>query len=125
MATGQMIFGAAILTPIAFLAESPLRLTPSLHALGAILIAGVVCTALAMSLYFVVVRRVGASRSSLVPLFITVVAVMLGAAVLDERLPLEAWVGMALILAGARAVSFTNTAGPSRTHLPSARSTKE
>lgn len=110
---------------IASLAEAPLSLTPSLRALVTIHSAGVVCTALAMSLYFVVARRVGTSRSSLVPLFMTVVAVMLGAAVLDERLALEAWLGMALILAGARAVRFTNRARPTPTRPRVARPTKK
>ena len=100
MATGQMIFGGAILVPLAFALEAPLSLTPSVGAIAAILVTGVFCTAIAMSLYFVVVRRIGATRSSLVPLFFPVVAVALG-----ERLPLEAFIGLALILAGALAVS--------------------
>jgi drug/metabolite transporter (DMT)-like permease len=65
-----------------------------------------------MSLYFVVVRRIGATRSSLVPLFIPVVAVVLGTVVLGERLPLEAFIGLALILAGAFAVSSGAPAKP-------------
>ena len=48
-----------------------------------------------MRLYFVVVRRVGAARSSLVQLFFPVVAVVLGAVVLGEQLPLEAFIGLA------------------------------
>ena len=63
-------------------------------------------------LYFVVVRRVGATRSSLVPLFFPVVAVLLGAAVLGERLPVEALVGLALIMAGALAVGGAATERP-------------
>ena len=112
MATGQMIFGAIILTPLAFVVEAPLGLTPGVGAVGAMLVAGVVCTAFAMSLYFVVVRRVGATRSSLVPLLFPVVAVFLGAAVLGERLPVEAFVGLALIMAGALAVGGVATAKP-------------
>lgn len=105
MATGQMLFGAVILVPLAFAVEAPLDLNPSQTAIGAMLITGVFCTAIAMSLYFVIVRRIGATRSTLVPLFFPVVAVVLGAIVLGERLPVEAFVGLALILAGAVAVS--------------------
>jgi len=112
MATGQMVFGGVILVPLAFAVEAPLGLNPSMGAIGAILVAGIVCTAIAMSLYFVVVRRVGATRSSLVPLFFPVVAVALGAVVLGERLPLEAFIGLALILAGALAVSSRAPAKP-------------
>jgi drug/metabolite transporter (DMT)-like permease len=105
MTTGQMVFGGAILIPLAFAAEAPLSLSPSTQAIGAILIAGIFSTAIAMSLYFVVVRRIGAARSSLVPLFFPVVAVILGTLVLGEQLPFEAFVGLAFILAGAIAVS--------------------
>ena len=66
MATGRMIFGAIILTPLALAVEAPLGLTPGMGSIGAMLVAGVACTAFAMSLYFVVVRRIGAARSSLV-----------------------------------------------------------
>ena len=114
MATGQMIFGAAILTPLAFIVEEPLSLTPSMGAIGAMLVTGIACTAVAMSLYFIVVRRVGVTRSSLMPLFMPVVAVLLGAAVLGERLPIEAFIGLALILAGALAVSGDGPAAPMR-----------
>ena len=112
MATGQLIFGAVILVPLAFPTETPLNLNPSMVAIGAILVTGVFCTAIAMILYFVVVRRIGATRSSLVPLFFPVVAVVLGAVVLGERLPLAAFGGLALILAGALAVSSRVPAKP-------------
>ncbi len=121
MATGQMVFGAAILVPLAFAFETPLDLTPSLGAIGAMLVAGVFCTAIAMSLYFVVVGRIGATRSTLVPLFFPVVAVVLGAVILGERLPLEAFVGLTLILAGALAVSGRATPKPADSDAGSPR----
>ncbi|MBI1397220.1 MAG: EamA family transporter [Betaproteobacteria bacterium] len=68
MATGQAVVGTAFLTPLALLANAPLDLSPGVRALGTLLVAVVACTALGMGLYFVVVRRVGASRSSVVPL---------------------------------------------------------
>ncbi len=46
------------------------------------------------------------------PLFFPVVAVVLGAVVLGERLPLVAFGGLALILAGALAVSSHVPAKP-------------
>ena len=112
MATGQMIFGGLILVPLAFATEAPLNLNPSMGAIGAILVTGVFCTAIAMSLYFVVIHRIGATRSSLVPMFMPVVAVVLGAVVLGERLPISAFSGLALILAGALAVSSRAPAKP-------------
>ena len=105
MATGQMIFGAAILVPLAFIVETPLSLTPGAEAIGAMLITGTACTAVAMSLYFLVVRRVGATRGSLMALFMPIVAVLLGALVLNDRLSMTVFFGLAPILIGALAVS--------------------
>ena len=105
MVTGSMIIGSVVLAPPAFAVEAPLTLEPGMWAIAAIIATGVF-TGAGFCLYFVVISRVGAMRSSLVPLFFPVVAVVLGAAVLGERLPVMAFVGLALILAGAIAVSM-------------------
>ena len=104
MATGQMIFGSIILLPLAFYFENSLEIKVSGIAIGAIIWVGI-ATAFAMSLYFLAVKRVGAARVSLVPLFFPVVAVILGFIILKERLPVEAFFGLAFILTGAVAVS--------------------
>ena len=104
MVTGSMILGTVILVPLAFVAESPLSLNPSIEAISAMVASGAL-TGTGFSVYFLVIRRVGAMRSSLVPMFFPVVAVALGTVVLGERLPLEAFIGLGLILAGAFAVS--------------------
>ena len=104
MVTGSMIFGSVVLVPLAFAVEAPLSLNPGMGAIGAMLAFGLL-TGTGFSVYFVVIRRVGAMRSSLVPLFFPVVAVALGAVVLGERLPVEAFAGLALILAGAYLLS--------------------
>ena len=105
MVTGSMIFGSVVLVPVAFAVEAPLTLEPGMAAIAAIIATGIL-TGAGFCLYFVVISRVGAMRSSLVPLFFPVVAVVLGAVVLGERLPVMAFVGLALILAGAIAVSM-------------------
>ena len=104
MVTGSMIIGSVALAPLAFVVEAPLMLEPGLGAVAAIIATGVF-TGTGFCLYFLVISRVGAMRSSLVPLFFPVVAVALGAVVLGERLPLAAFIGLALIMAGAFAVS--------------------
>ena len=96
---------------LAFAVEAPLSLNPSMGVIGAMLAMGVL-TGTGFSVYFVIIRRVGAMRSSLVPLFFPVVAVTLGAVVLGERLPIEAFVSLALILVGAFAVSTRGQAKP-------------
>ena len=118
MVTGSMIFGSVVLAPLAFAVEAPLTLEPGTWAIAAIIATGVF-TGAGFCLYFVVISRVGAMRSSLVPLFFPVVAVVLGAAVLGERLPVMAFVGLALILAGAIAVSMRAPAEPQVDDVPS------
>ena len=111
MITGSMMIGSVVLVSLAFAVEAPLSLNPSMGVIGAMLAMGVL-TGTGFSVYFVIIRRVGAMRSSLVPLFFPVVAVTLGAVVLGERLPIEAFVSLALILVGAFAVSTRGQAKP-------------
>ena len=118
MVTGSMIFGSVVLVPLAFAVESPLTLDPGMGAIAAIIATGVF-TGTGFCLYFLVISRVGAMRSSLVPLFFPVVAVVLGAIVLGERLPFEAFIGLALITAGALAVSTRAPAKPPTPTVPS------
>jgi len=118
MVTGSMIIGSVALVPLSFAVESPLTLSPGMGAIAAIIATGVF-TGAGFCLYFLVISRVGAMRSSLVPLFFPVVAVVLGAVVLGERLPIEAFIGLALILAGALAVSTRAPAKPPAPAVPS------
>ena len=118
MVTGSMIIGSVILVPLSFAVEAPLSLNPGMGAIAAILATGAL-TGTGFCFYFVVIRRVGAMRSSLVPLFFPVVAVVLGAVVLGERLPIEAFIGLALIMAGAFAVSTRTAAKPPVSATPS------
>lgn len=101
---GQLIAAALFLVPVAFIFERPLALTPGTGALTAMIVTGVVCTAGAMSLFLLVLSRIGAARSAVMPMLMPIVAVILGMVFLGERLPLEAFAGLALILAGAAAV---------------------
>jgi len=105
LAAGQLLVSALFLTPIALIVDDPLSLQPGGEALGALIVTAVVCTAGAMSMFFLVLSRIGAARSAVMPMLMPVVAVVLGIVFLGERLPLEAFVGLALILAGAVAVA--------------------
>ena len=75
--------------------------TPSGEAIGAIIALGVVCTALAMVLYFTLIAEVGPSRASIITYVNPVVAVALGVTLLDESLTAGAVAGLLLILAGS------------------------
>ncbi|AEE45687.1 DMT family transporter [Cellulomonas fimi] len=85
---------------------------PSTDALLALAALGAVCTALAFVLFFRLIAEVGAARSTLVAYLNPVVAVVLGALVLDEPVTLAVVVATALILVGSAAASRRAPAPP-------------
>jgi drug/metabolite transporter (DMT)-like permease len=61
---------------------------------------GVVCTALALALFFVLIREVGPQRALVITFVNPAVAVLLGVLLLDEPFTLGIAVGLPLVLAG-------------------------
>ncbi|WP_051274836.1 DMT family transporter [Cellulomonas sp. URHD0024] len=78
---------------------------PALDGVLALATLGAVCTALAFVLFFRLIMEVGAARSTLVAYLNPVVAVALGAVVLDEAITLTVVAATALILVGSAAAS--------------------
>ncbi len=70
-----------------------------------LVVLGVVCTALAFTLFFRLIGEVGAARSTLVAYLNPLVAVTAGAVVLDEPVGWPLLVATALILAGSGAAA--------------------
>jgi drug/metabolite transporter (DMT)-like permease len=104
-ATGQVTAAAAALLPIALLVERPWELPlPGWPVCGAVLGQAVFSTALAYILYFRILATAGATNLLLVTFLMPVSAIVLGTAVLGERLNLQHFIGMALIGAGLAAI---------------------
>ncbi|MEZ0449244.1 DMT family transporter [Cellulomonas sp. ICMP 17802] len=78
---------------------------PQLDAVLALVGLGALCTALAFVLFFRLIVEVGAARSTLVAYLNPVVAVALGALVLDEAITVTVLAATALILLGSAAAS--------------------
>jgi drug/metabolite transporter (DMT)-like permease len=114
MTTGQLAVGCTVMLIAALFADAPWALRPSAGVLGALVGTAVVGTALPTILLFWLVRQTGTTNASLVTFVMPVVAVALGAAALGERLPLLAFAGLALILAGAAAISGWRPAMPGK-----------
>jgi drug/metabolite transporter (DMT)-like permease len=111
MAVG-LLFAALMLAPAAAL-STPDELTGD--AVGAILVLGFVCTALAFVLWFTLIAEVGPSRASVITYVNPAVAVALGVTLLGESLTASAVAGLLLILAG----SWLSTGGrPPNALLP-------
>ncbi len=101
LATGQILMAAVMTAPVAWLfAPLPVRAEVTAGIVAALLTLGVVGTGLAYLTFYTLIERVGATNSSLVTYLIPVVAIVLGALVLGERLGLAALAGGALVVAG-------------------------
>jgi drug/metabolite transporter (DMT)-like permease len=90
---------------------------PSLRSIGAVLMLGLVCTALAFLLFFALIREVGPLRATVVTYFNPAVAIVLGVVLLGEPFTVGIAVGFALIVLGSlvathRAAEAAATAAP-------------
>ena len=90
---------------------------PGAKALLSLAALGIVCTALAFVLFFLLIREAGAVRSTVVAYINPLVAVVLGAVVLSERLTVLVVVATVLIIGGSVAASrrAAGDAGDART----------
>ena len=105
VAAGQLIAASVVLAPLAMLVDRPWRLAlPSAAALAALLALAVLSTALAYVIYFRILARAGATNLLLVTFLIPVSAILLGTAVLGERLAPHHFAGMAIIAVGLAAI---------------------
>ena len=105
VAAGQLIAASVVLAPLAMLVDRPWRLAmPSPAALAALLALAVLSTALAYVIYFRILARAGATNLLLVTFLIPVSAILLGTAVLGERLAPHHFAGMAIIALGLAAI---------------------
>ncbi|MEO8348214.1 MAG: EamA family transporter [Acidobacteriota bacterium] len=97
---GETLVGAAFLMPLALLLErgEPARWTPP--AIGSLVYLAVLGTAVTFVGLFWLIKRVPISVVSTIPLVDTLIAVVLGAIVLHERLPARSLAGGGLILLG-------------------------
>ena len=100
LATGMMLLASLFNIPGALEAREAVVLPPSTLAVIALLILGLVCSALASVMYFELVRGPGPGFTTLVTYLVPVWATLAGALVLQEDLSLHVWGGLALVLSG-------------------------
>jgi drug/metabolite transporter (DMT)-like permease len=99
-----VIAASLVITAIAHapvgVAQLPAHL-PSSQAILAVVLLGVVCTAIAFVLFFELIAEVGPNRATVITYFNPAVALALGVALLGEPLTLGIAVGFALIAFGS------------------------
>jgi drug/metabolite transporter (DMT)-like permease len=93
-----VLAASLVLVPFA-LAQLPEEM-PSWKALGSVAALGIAGTALALLFFYAMLNRYGASRASLVTYLLPPFALFYGVVFLDERMTLNAVLGLLLILAG-------------------------
>jgi len=98
LTTGSAITGTLVLLPLA-LAQLPSAI-PSWETWVSVAVLGFGGMAAGQLLYYVVIERYGSSRASLVTYLLPVIALVLGALLLDEPVEVTALIGLVLILAG-------------------------
>jgi drug/metabolite transporter (DMT)-like permease len=94
-----LVVTAVVYAPFAVpqLAEAARAPAPALLSVAAL---GVLCTAVALALFFALIREVGPQRALVITFLNPAVAVLLGVLLLDEPLTLGLAAGLPLVLAG-------------------------
>jgi drug/metabolite transporter (DMT)-like permease len=104
-ALGQVSASTLLILPLALLADRPWTLPqPGLATIGALAGIALLSTALAYVIYFRILAAAGATNLLLVTFLIPVSALVLGTAILGERLTAAQLAGMALIGFGLAAI---------------------
>lgn len=105
---------AVILLPFA-LYHAPTQM-PSSTSIASVVALGVVCTALALFLFFYLIHAAGASRAAVVAYINPGIAALLGVLVLNEPFGLGLVIGLSMILFG----SWLATSGKRQADVPAA-----
>jgi drug/metabolite transporter (DMT)-like permease len=108
LATAIMSLSFLIMIPIVMIFEGLPSELPPLKPLTAIAVLGIVQTGFAQLFLFALVARQGPSFFSQINFIVPLMGVGWGAAILGERLPVAAFVALALILAGLAISRFGN-----------------
>jgi drug/metabolite transporter (DMT)-like permease len=119
--TGQLTAGALIMLPVSLIVDQPwTHPFPPVSAWAAITALALFCTAFGYVLYFRLIDHAGATNALLVTLLVPPVAIMLGAAFLNETLEPQDFLGLALIALGLAAIDGRLVSYLSARRLPKA-----
>ena len=100
LAAAIVLASAVMLIPASIVVDRPGTIEPSARSIMAVVVLGVVQTAIATLMMFALIRRQGASFFSQLNFLVPLFGVMYGALLLAERPSANAYVALAVILAG-------------------------
>jgi drug/metabolite transporter (DMT)-like permease len=96
--TGMMLWTAVVLVPVALIVDRPWTLSPSWTSLGAVVMLGVFSTAIAMTLYFRLLKTLGSLGVASQAYLRAGITVILGLTFMAEQLTTPVLAGLALII---------------------------
>ena len=99
-AAGTMIWASAVLVPAALILERPWTLSPSFAAIAATFVLSVLCTGLALLIYFRLVRTLGSMGVASQSYLRAGVGVILGMVFLGETFTVPIALGLVIAVAG-------------------------
>jgi drug/metabolite transporter (DMT)-like permease len=95
----SLLIASVLLLPLVVL--DPPHRVPGVGTIAAVVVLGLLCTALAFVIFMVLIREAGTSRATVITYVNPVIAVALGVVLLSERPGAGAVAGLLLILAGS------------------------
>ena len=106
-AATSTLIAAAVVVPLALVVEQPWTVRPSTASVVAVVAGAVLSTGLAMVIYFRLLATVGSIAMSSQAYLRIVIGVALGMLFLGERPAPQTFVGLALVVAGVVAMTWT------------------
>lgn len=97
----MVIVGIIYAVPAALSLPAEIAAGPAIESWIALVILGVVCSAIAFIIFFALIKEVGAARATLITYLNTLVALVLGVVFLNEPITAGLLVGFPLILIGS------------------------
>lgn len=105
-ATGTMLWAAVTLVPLSLLLEQPWTLTPSSTSLAAATTLSILCTGIALIIYFRLMHTLGAMGVASQSYLRAGVSVLLGLIVLGEQLSATVLIGLVVTIVGVALINW-------------------
>ncbi len=105
-ATGTMIWASIVLVPVALLLETPWTLSPSFQAMAATVTLSILCTGVALLLYFRLLQTLGSLGVASQAYLRAGVGVILGIVFLGESLSIPIALGLVAAMSGVALINW-------------------
>ena len=105
-AAGTMIWASIVLIPLALIIDRPWTLTPSINALAATAVLSILCTGVALLIYFRLVRTLGSMGVASQSYLRAGIGVILGIVFLGETLNLPVAMGLGAAIVGVALINW-------------------